>query len=435
MMHWGRPGEPDQMNTEQRITSFVAAERPAITSTLADLIAIPTINPPGLGYEACVDFFSRLLRRWGVDHRVVTVPNGDYPRLSIIGAYGPGDPGLHFHGHYDVVSAQSPDQFKPEMREGRLYGRGAADMKGGIVAMLFAIRALQACGIEMNRALSFTLVPDEETGGRLGVRHLHAQGLLPRPALGVLMPEPSSGAIWHACRGVLTLRVVVKGKPAHGALSHHGVNAFEGMVGVMNSLVELKRRVVARQTAFPVTPAEARHSVMLLGGASASGVDSNMVPETAWFSIERRINPEETLAQARGELEQVFDEHRASGLGIDVEVFQEGEACLSPVNTPLGRALADAVNGRTHGPARFELCPGVLETRFFSGPDVPGYGYGPGLLELAHGPGEYVALDALFDCTSIYAIASARVLGRLVKLLPRKLQAMYSTLPRVTAST
>jgi len=129
------------------------------------------------------------------------------------------------------------------------------------------------------------------------------------------------------------------------------------------------------------------------------------------YSIERRINPEETLAQVRGELESVFDEHRANGLGIDVEVFQEGEASVSPVDTPLGRALAEAVSHHTHAPARFELCPGVLETRFFSRPDVPGYGYGPGLLELSHGPDEHVALDALFDCTSVYAVVAAEVLG------------------------
>lgn len=398
------------MNTEQAITSFVAAEQQAITSTLADLVAIPTVNPPGLGCKAAVDFLSRLLVGWGIDHRVVTVSEGEYPRLSIIGHYGPAESGLHFHGHYDVVSAQTPDQFETRTCDGRLYGRGTADMKGGIVAMLFALRALQSCGIAIERGLSFTLVPDEETGGRLGVRYLHDRGLLPRPALGVLMPEPSSGAIWHACRGVLTLRVAVKGKPAHGALAHHGVNAFEGMVGVMNSLLELKRRVVARKTGLPVTPAEASHSVMLLGGASASGTDSNTVPEVAWFSIERRLNPEETLADARAELERVFDEHRAKGFEIEVEVFQQGDASLSRVDAELGLALAAAIRRRTSAPARFALCPGVLETRFFSGPGVPGYGYGPGLLHLSHGPEEYVALDALFDCTWIYAAAAAEVL-------------------------
>ncbi len=399
------------MNLEERIASFVATEQHSITSTLADLVAIPTVNPPGLGCEACVDFFSGLLRRWNVDHRVVTVPNGDYPRVSIIGSYGPGEPGLHFHGHYDVGSAQSPGQFTPEIRDGRIYGRGTADMKGGIVAMLFAIRALQTCGIGIDRGLSFTLVPDEETGGRLGVRYLYDQGLLPRPALGVLMPEPSSGAIWHAHRGVITARVTVRGRPAHGAVASQGLNAFEGMVGVMNSLLELKRRVVARETSLPVMPAAAAHSIMLLGGASASGTDSNMVPEVAWFSVERRLNPEETLAGARAELEAVFDRHRADGFGIDLEVFQEGEASVSPVDAPLGRALADAIRHRTHASARFELCPGVLETRFFAGPQVPGYGYGPGLIEISHGPDEHVALDALFDCTSVYATAAARVLG------------------------
>jgi acetylornithine deacetylase/succinyl-diaminopimelate desuccinylase family protein len=400
------------MDAEDRIRSFVAAEQGAITSTLADLVAIATVNPPGLGYEACARFFSHLLQEWGIDHRVVTVSDGEHPRLSIVGGYGPGDPGLHFHGHYDVVSAQSPDQFRPEVRAGRLYGRGAADMKGGIVAMLFALRALQVCGIELERRVTLTLVPDEETGGRLGVRYLDAEGLLPRPALGVLMPEPSSGVIWHACRGVLTLRVTVKGKPAHGAFAHHGVNAFEGMVGVMNSLLDVKQRVVARQTALPVTPPEARHSLMLLGGASASGADFNVVPATAWFSIERRLNPEETLAQARAELECVFDEHRARGLGIEVEVFQQGDASVSPVDAPLGRALAEAA-GRVAGtPARFELCPGVLETRFFSRHGVPGYGYGPGLLGLSHGPEEHIALDALFDCTSVYAMTAARLLGK-----------------------
>ncbi|RPJ80523.1 MAG: M20/M25/M40 family metallo-hydrolase, partial [Acidobacteria bacterium] len=302
------------MTAEQRITAFVAAEEPAIVSTLGDLVRIPTVNPPGLGYEACVEYLSRLLAAWGVDHRVITVPDGDHPRLSIIGAYGPAEPGLHFHGHYDVVAAQSPGQFEPEIRCGRLYGRGTADMKGGIVAMLFAIRALEVSEIELVQGISFTLVPDEETGGRLGVRHLADQGLLPRPSVGVLMPEPSSGAIWRACRGVLTLRVVVKGKPAHGVLAHHGVNAFEGMVAVMNSVLELKQRVVARQTALPVSPVEATRSVMLLGGAAASGFHSNVVPESAWFTIERRLNPEETLAEARGELDRVFDEHRAKGL-------------------------------------------------------------------------------------------------------------------------
>jgi acetylornithine deacetylase/succinyl-diaminopimelate desuccinylase family protein len=399
------------MDPEARIKAVVAGEREAITSTLAELIAIPTENPPGTSYRECADFLSRLLGGWGIEHQVFTVPHGDHPRFSIVGSYGAGEPGLHFHGHYDVVSAQSPDQFRGERRNSRLYGRGAADMKGGIVAMLFALRSIQQCDIKLSKSITLTLVPDEETGGRLGMRRLVDEGLLPRPAFGALMPEPSSGAIWNGCRGALTLRVRVKGKPAHGALPHQGINAFEGMVRVMNSLLDLKQRVVARRTALPITPPEADRSVMVLGGGSGSGLAFNVVPESAWFSIERRINPEEALAQVKDELNRIFEQHRSEGLNIEVETFQESEACVSPADAGLGRVLAEAVKDVTGTPARFELCPGVLETRFFCHQGIPGYGYGPGLLEVAHGPDEHVDLDALFNCTIVYALTAARLLA------------------------
>src|SRR5512146_2464375 len=101
------------MDAEQKLKSFVASHQHTITSLLSDFVAIPTVNPPGLAYRDCVEFLERLLDQWGFDHRVVQVPNGgEYPRFSLIGASGAGDPGLHFHGHYDVVSAQSQEQFK-----------------------------------------------------------------------------------------------------------------------------------------------------------------------------------------------------------------------------------------------------------------------------------------------------------------------------------
>jgi acetylornithine deacetylase/succinyl-diaminopimelate desuccinylase-like protein len=243
------------------------------------------------------------------------------------------------------------------------------------------------------------------------MRHLFAEGLLPAPRFGVLMPEPSRGVIWNACRGALTVRIGVTGTPTHGAMPQAGPNAFEGMVRVAGALAAVRARVVDRRTALPMTPPEASRSVMLIGGASGSGADFNMVPASAWFSIERRFNPEETLAQVRAELEEVVERHRAEGLKIDVETFQENDACVSPAAAPLGATLAQAIHDVTGTPARFELCPGVLETRFFCRDGTPGYGYGPGLLEVSHGPDEYVDLKALVDCTAAYALTAARLLG------------------------
>ncbi|MBZ5497479.1 MAG: ArgE/DapE family deacylase [Acidobacteriia bacterium] len=399
------------MNTESQIAAYVASHHDKIVSALAELIAIPTVNPPGRSYFECVEYLSKLLQSWGIEHEMLSIPHESHPRYAIIGAYGKGEDGLHFHGHYDVVIAQSPDQFQPRQHDGRLYGRGSSDMKGGIVAMLFALRALQECAVRLSKKITFTLVPDEETGGRLGMRHLAQAGLLPRAGLGMLMPEPTSGVVWNACRGALTLRVRIKGKTAHVGLPHQGVNAFEGMAAVLNSLLSLKPTIVARRTSLPLNPPEASSSVMVLGGESGSGSNFNSVPESAWFSVDRRINPEENLAQAKEELDRVFERHRREGLDIEVEIVQEGEPAVAPAETRLGKILARTVTDVIGIPPAFELCPGILETRFFTNQGIPGYGYGPGVLEISHGPNEYVDLDALRRCTIVYALTAVRLLG------------------------
>ncbi len=399
------------IHAEARITKYVAAHQDEITGTLAELVAIPTVNPPGRSYWECADYLSRLLQSWEVEHELLSIPHECHPRYALVGTFGEGADGLHLHGHYDVVAAQSPTQFRPRQQDGRLYGRGSSDMKGGIVAMLFAVRALQECGVKLSRRISFTLVPDEETGGPLGVRHLAGAGLLPRAGLGMLMPEPTSGVIWHACRGALTLRVRIIGKAAHVGLPHQGVNAFEGMIHVMDSLLALKPRITARRTSLPIHPPEASRSVMVLGGESGSGVNFNSVPESAWFSIDRRINPEESLPQAKEELDRVFQQHRKEGIEIEVTVLQEGEPAVAPADSRLGEILAQTVKDVTGKRPSFELCPGVLETRFFTSRGIPGYSYGPGLLDISHGPDEYVELSSLFRCTTVYALTALRLLA------------------------
>jgi succinyl-diaminopimelate desuccinylase len=399
------------MECEARVKTYISQHKTGLVCMLRDLISIPTVNPPGDCCIEFVDYFSALLPSWGMEHRVIPVAHESHPRHSLLASWGEGESGLHFHAHYDVVAAQSPEQFHATERNGRLYGRGSSDMKGGIVAMLFALRALRECRISLSKKITVTLVPDEETGGPLGIRHLAAAGLLPRPAMGTLMPEPTSGVIWNACRGALSLKVIVKGRTAHVGLPHQGVNAFEEMLGVMNSLVALKSSITTRKTSLPIHPPEAAASVMVLGGQSGSGTNFNSVPESAWFSIDRRINPEEGLAAARRELELLFETHRRAGSDIEVVTMQEGEPAVSPADAPLAKVLAQTVAEITGAIPSFEICPGILETRFFTNERSPGYGYGPGLLHISHGPEEYVELDSLVQCAMVYALSAMRLLG------------------------
>jgi acetylornithine deacetylase/succinyl-diaminopimelate desuccinylase family protein len=399
------------MSVEKQVTEFVGQSQGEMTALLGDLVAIPSVNPPGRSYRECAGYLSEQLNGWGIRHQTLEIPQGEYPRFCLLGSHGEGEPGIHLHGHYDVVAAQSSGQFLPLERDGRLYGRGSSDMKGGIVAMLFALRAVKACGVRLTKKVTLTLVPDEETGGGLGMRYLASEGRLPNASVGMLMPEPTSGVIWHASRGALTLRLRVKGKPAHVGLAHQGVNAFEHMVEVAHSLQKLKRRVEARQTSLAIHPPEASRSVMLVGGESGSGVNFNVVPEGAYFSIDRRINPEESLTQAKEEMNRIFERHRKRGLDIEVDIVQEGEPSVAAKEAPLGLSLAKAVEEVTGDPPAFELCPGILETRFFSNRGIPGYAYGPGLLHVSHGPEEYIALRDLVNCAQVYALTLIRMLA------------------------
>jgi succinyl-diaminopimelate desuccinylase len=396
---------------QDKIKRFVASCRQEMIENLSALVAVPTVNPPGKSYRKCIDHLSGLLKEWHIAHDVIPVTKGKYPRLCILGSVGEGEVGLHLHGHYDVVPAYLPEQFEPKVRGDVLYGRGSSDMKSGLVAILYTLRFFQKSNKRLKGRVSFSFVPDEESGSRLGAQYLHQSGLFPQPFLGMLMPEPTSGVIWNANKGALTCRVTLKGKPAHVALEHQGENAFESMMDIVRSLVELKETVCERKTAFPVNPPGANRSVMLIGGESGSGVNFNVVPDRAFFTVDRRLNPEEKLSDARQELMQVFDAAKRRGIKITTEVLQEGKSSKADPNSPLGIALKDSIRKVKGEYPFFELCPGLCEIRFFNNQGIPAYAYGPGLLEVSHGPDEFVRIPDMLICTEVFIRTTLRLLS------------------------
>jgi succinyl-diaminopimelate desuccinylase len=386
----------------------------AMAELLAELVAIPTENPPGKNYGACVDLLEKVLKGHGLDCERIAAPNqkrngGEAP-VSLSGGYGIGERTLYFHGHYDVVPAQSAEQFQPLRKEHFLFGRGSCDMKGGIVAMLYAILALRACGGELGGRIGLTLVPNEETGGEGGSAWLAAHGRLGLGGVGMLLAEPTSGVVWNANRGAISLRVRVLGKSAHVGLQHRGENAFERMVKVVERLQELKEEVEERTTSFSIGADQARQSILMLGGQSGGGANFNVVPEECWFTIDRRINPEEDFNEEKARLIGVLENCKREGIPLEWEVFQEGRSSACSEKERLGEALAQSVRTVTGESARFEMCPGLLEIRFYAAHGVPAYAYGPGLLSVAHGPNEYVDLRKMIDCAAVYALAAWEVL-------------------------
>jgi len=383
---------------------------------LAELVAIPTENPPGNNYRGCADFLENRLRQCGLECERLEASElkGSLGEslVCLIASYGRGERVLYFHGHYDVVPAQSREQFQPSRRDHFLFGRGSCDMKGGIVAMLYAILALKDCGAGLDGRMALTLVPNEETGGEGGSAWLAAQGRLGRGGIGMLLAEPTSGAVWNANRGAISLRVRVFGKSAHVSLQHQGENAFERMVQVVGQLQELKREVEERATGFPIGADQARHSILMLGGQSGAGTNFNVVPEECWFTIDRRINPEEDLEEEKSKLIATLQGCKSDGIPLEWEILQEGQSSSCGEEEPLGQALARSVRAVTGEAPRYEMCPGLLETRYYAGLGVPAYAYGPGRLEVAHGPDECVDLRKMIDSAVIYALVALDMLRR-----------------------
>ena len=387
-----------------------------MAAALAELVSVPTENPPGKSYAACAKVLERQLADAGLVCERHQFPSPAVPDataevpVSLFASFGNGKRTLYFHGHYDVVPAQSREQFRPTRREHFLFGRGSCDMKGGIVAMLYAIRALRACGAELNGKIAITLVPDEETGGARGSAWLTARGLLGRDGIGMLLPEPTSGVVWNANRGAISVRVKVMGKSAHVGLQHRGENAFEQMVRVVERLQELKREVEQGETGCATGEEQSRNSILMLGGESGGGTNFNVVPEECWFTVDRRINPEENFDAEKARLMSVLEQCRRDGIRLDWDIFQEGRAAACSENERLGRALARSVAAITGEPPRFEMCPGLLEIRFYGALGIPAYAYGPGMLSVAHGPNEYVDLRKVRECAAIYALTAMEML-------------------------
>src|SRR6266480_3658311 len=401
-----------QTKAVERLLSWLQQREDQMAALLADLIAIPTENPPGRQYREFVEVLEKQTERLGLAFRRLQPPSrpgaGDDVPECLSASHGQGAP-FYFHGHYDVVPAQSEKQFQPQRKDHFVFGRGASDMKGGIVSMLYAIVGLKECGVEIEGKINLVLVPDEETGGARGSQRLAEQGILGRNGVGMLLAEPTSGVVWNANRGAISLRVRVFGKSAHVGLQHQGENAFERMHCVVQRLQEVKHEVEQRTTGLTVGAGQARNSILMLGGQSGGGANFNVVPETCWFTIDRRINPEENLGEEKARLIEVLKACQRQGIPLEWEILQEGDAASCREDEAGGLAVFDAILEVAGSSASFELCPGLLETRFYAARGVSSLAYGPGLLSVAHGPNEYVDLRRVIECAGIYALAAMKV--------------------------
>jgi succinyl-diaminopimelate desuccinylase len=388
-------------------------ERAEDMAALLDaLVRVPSENPPGRELGRCAVVLRDELEGMGFSPELIELaPTGSLEGPAIVrGTVGSGAQLVYYHGHFDVVPAQSPSQFEPQRRDGRIVGRGAADMKGGLVSMLYGAAAARDLGLLDGRRIVLHFVCDEETGSTTGSGHLREAGLIDPDAVAMLTAEPTGGVIWHACRGAITLRVRTSGREAHVGYVHEGVNAFEHLIRIAEPLATLSHELLEQRTGFPVESEEAAGSMLVVGGQAGAGAGFNVVPGSAWFSVDRRFNPEEELEQELARLTGMIGEAaRAAGAEVEVDVLQAQPSGSTDQDHPAAQTLAGCVEAVEGGRATFRLCPGVLDTRWYSQLGIPAFAYGGGRLDVSHGPHEYIEETAMRRCAGVYALFPARV--------------------------
>ncbi|OON40356.1 acetylornithine deacetylase [Izhakiella australiensis] len=319
----------------------------AILADLEKMLSIDTCFPPGNGYGAFADLITGLLSPLGWSFERVSVPpalwqtadgSAQGERVNLI-ARAPTDAGEHcnLYFHVDTVPAGDGWSCPPlalTQRDGKLLGRGSADMKGTIVAALAALRAAERYQLPLRFKPVFLLCTDEEGGLYPGIRYLAEQQLFSGHLLsfnGGAVPR-----IWAGCFGSLDVAIHIEGRSAHSGDPVGGINALEAALPVMNAIYSLKQQIEQRTSALPSPPHwQGKPLVSRLTLAAAhSGSKGSTLPHRCELLINRRYAPEEQFDQVWQELEHCLKQ--AADLSPALSVSWHLIGHLAPVSDPTG---------------------------------------------------------------------------------------------------
>ena len=420
-----------------RLESEIAARRVEMVALCQDLVRIPTLNPPGLRYrEVCALLAARLARAGFATELIraegAPADSDAHPRWNLVARRESGHAGpcVHFNGHHDVVETGhgwSVDPFGAELRDGRIYGRGTADMKGGIAAAIVAVEAFLAACPDHAGAIEVSATADEESGGYGGVAYLAERGWFsPGRVDHVIIPEPlDPDRICLGHRGVWWAQIETQGRIAHGSMPFLGDCAVRHMGAVLAEMeATLFPLLAGRETDMPVVPEGARAATLNInaihGGAAEqaadyTGLPAPCVPDRCRITIDRRFPVEESLDAVKAEIAALMERVKAVRPGFSYEIRDlfEVQPTLTPADAPVVRVLDDAIAQVMGRRAAHVVSPGTYDQKHIDriGRLKNCVAYGPGRLDLAHQPDEWVGVDDMADAALVMALALHALLG------------------------
>ncbi len=422
---------------EDRLGDEIEARRDDLIALTQELIRLPTVNPPGRDYRAICDHLDRRLSARGFATELVRAEGapGDcdaFPRWNIVARRegGRGGDCVHFNSHIDVVETGqgwTRDPFGGALEGDRIYGRGACDMKGGLAASIIAAEVFADLVPDFTGAIEISGTADEESGGYGGVAYLAEKGrFAPERVQHVIIPEPlQKDRICLGHRGGWWAEIETRGEIAHGSMPFLGDCAIRHMGAVLDRFeAELFPALAGRRTGMPVVPEGARASTMNInsihGGQEeiargSTALPSHCVPDSCRIVIDRRYLIEESRDAVRDEVVALLDGLRRSRERFDYTLRELNHVAPSmtdrdaPVVTTVATAI-DAVLGR---PPDYVASPGSYDQKHIDriGRLKNCIAYGPGLLELAHKPDEWIGVNDMVDSAKVMALSLLALLG------------------------
>lgn len=419
-----------QLDIAEELGALIEARRDDLIALTQDLIRIPTLNPPGDNYLEICEYLAVRLRARGFEIELIRAKGtpGDsdrYPRWNVVARREGHRPGecVHFNSHIDVVEVGrgwSFDPFAATLDDGKIYGRGACDMKGGLAASIIAAEAFLELCPEFPGAIEISGTADEETGGYGGVAYLAEMGFFsPERVQHVIIPEPlNKDRVCLGHRGVWWAEIETHGEIAHGSMPFLGDCAVRHMGAVLDEMeTSLFPALAEKRTAMPVVPEQAKQSTLninsLHGGQSEpppdfTGWPSACVPDSCRMVIDRRFLVEETIENVKQEISDVLErvKTRRDRFRYDITDMHQVLPSMTDRDAPIVKTVSRAIEEVLGVAPQYVVSPGTYDQKHIDriGRLKNCIAYGPGILDLAHKPDEYVGVDDMID--------SAKVMGR-----------------------
>lgn len=404
---------------DQKVRAFLEGERDAQVRFLAEIVKIPTDNPPG-DCGPAAERAAKLIEAFGWTVERHPVPDGIVKAAGMISCtnlivrrtFGPG-PTIALNAHGDVVPPGTGWTFDPyaaTISDGWMYGRGAAVSKSDFATYIWALRALEASGAKLGGTIELHLTYDEETGGEIGPGYLLEQGLS-KPDLAI--GAGFSYAVVTEHNGCLHLEVEVTGRSAHAAKPWTGIDALQSATAILSALYAWRPTLATRTSKTPGIGAP-QLTIGLIGG----GINTNVVPDRVVFRLDRRIVPEENPEAVEAELREVIAEASSAVEGARVDVRRI--LLAKPLQRlPAGDRMTEALCRRASQvmgePISASGVPLYTDARHYTAHGVPIvlYGAGPRTIEEAnaHRADERLPLADLAKATEVVALTLADLMA------------------------